>query len=59
MQSVVTDGWMRLRKPVIYQLVVAYADHPDFHPEWLPIEDEREDEPGEDQLRTRIQSHTV
>jgi hypothetical protein len=52
---VVTDSWMRLRKPVIYQLVVAYADHP----EWLPIEDEREGEPGEDKLRTRTQSRTV
>lgn len=42
-----------LRSPVIYELVEAYADHPDFHPEWLPIEDEREhlDEEGESGVR--------
>jgi len=27
-----------LRKPVIDELVAAYADHPDFRAEWLPIE---------------------
>jgi hypothetical protein len=32
-------GW---RKPVIDYLVAAYADHPDFQPEWGPIEDEPE-----------------
>ncbi|MET7733983.1 DUF6221 family protein [Streptomyces sp. NPDC005402] len=31
-------GWMRLRQPVIEQLVAAYADHPDFHPEWKLVE---------------------
>lgn len=29
------------RKPVIDELVAAYADHPDFRPEWLPIENEQ------------------
>jgi hypothetical protein len=36
----VTEQWMKLRQPVIEELVLAYADHPDFRPEWLPIEDE-------------------
>jgi hypothetical protein len=29
------------RSPVVFELVAAYADHPDFRPEWLPIEDEQ------------------
>ncbi|MEU7647493.1 DUF6221 family protein [Streptomyces huasconensis] len=32
--SVVIKQWMAFRQPVIEQLVAAYADHPDFHPEW-------------------------
>nr|WTB31149.1 DUF6221 family protein [Streptomyces sp. NBC_00830] len=45
------------RSPVIHKLVAAYTDHPDFRPEWLPIEDEREldeeYEPGEYESSTR------
>lgn len=35
-----TATTMRLnrRRPVIDRLVAAYADHPDFHPEWKLIE---------------------
>ncbi|MFD9920628.1 DUF6221 family protein [[Kitasatospora] papulosa] len=36
----ITDQWMRARQPVIEELVLAYANHPDFRPEWLPIEDD-------------------
>ncbi|MFI1213822.1 DUF6221 family protein [Streptomyces sp. NPDC020802] len=42
--------WMRFRQPVIEQLVAAYADHPDFHPEWKLIEVE----PIEDESRIRV-----
>ncbi|MFJ8430485.1 DUF6221 family protein [Kitasatospora sp. NPDC094019] len=42
-----------LRTPVIYELVVAYADHPDFHPEWKPIEVGDQDEPGADEPSAR------
>ncbi|MGW2082998.1 DUF6221 family protein [Streptomyces sp. NPDC001939] len=48
-QRVVADSWMDRRKPVIYALLAAYADHPDFHFEWKQIEDE----PGEDAIPTR------
>ncbi|WP_327375840.1 DUF6221 family protein [Streptomyces sp. NBC_01216] len=51
------------RSPVIYELVAAYADHPDFRPEWLPIEDERElDEEygsGAHESSTRRRGRTV
>ncbi|MFC8077806.1 DUF6221 family protein [Streptomyces sp. NPDC057307] len=46
---------VRFRSPVIDELVTAYVDHPDFHPEWLPIEDES----GGDRLRTSTQSPAV
>jgi hypothetical protein len=36
----IINGWVRRRRPVIYELVAAYAGHPDFRPEWSPIEDE-------------------
>ncbi|MFE6623288.1 DUF6221 family protein [Streptomyces sp. NPDC057740] len=52
-----------LRSPVIYKLVAAYADHPDFRPEWLPIEDEQEldeeYEPGAHESSTRRRGRTV
>lgn len=35
------DWSRKLRSPVIYELVAAYADHPDFRPEWLLIENEQ------------------
>ncbi|MEU7366622.1 DUF6221 family protein [Streptomyces hygroscopicus] len=54
-QGVFTESWMRLRKPVIYELVAAYADHPDFHPEWKLIAEE----PAEDKIRNRDQTRTV
>lgn len=38
--GLVIRQWMRFRQPVIEQLVAAYADHPDFHPEWKSLEDE-------------------
>ncbi|MCH0562196.1 DUF6221 family protein [Streptomyces sp. MUM 2J] len=51
------------RSPVICELVAAYADHPDFRPEWLPIEDEweldEEYEPGAHESSTRRQGRTV
>jgi hypothetical protein len=28
------------RSPVVFELVAAYRDHPDFYSGWLPIEDE-------------------
>ena len=46
-----------LRSPVIYELLEAYVDHPDFHPEWKLIEDEYES--GEYNLSTRAQGQTV
>ncbi|MFJ7593334.1 hypothetical protein ACIQZO_39380 [Streptomyces sp. NPDC097617] len=33
---------LSLRSPVICELVAAYADDPDFRPDWLPIEGEQE-----------------
>jgi hypothetical protein len=36
----IINGWVRRRQPVINELVAAYAGHPDFRPEWSPIEDE-------------------
>ncbi|WP_416976915.1 DUF6221 family protein [Streptomyces sp. T028] len=52
-----------LRRPVIYKLVEAYADHPDFRPEWLPLEDERELDkeykPGAHESSTGKQGRTV
>jgi hypothetical protein len=38
--EIVAESVRGRRSPVVYKLVAAYADHPDFHPEWLPIEDE-------------------
>lgn len=38
--SAITNQWMRSRQPVIEELVLAYVGHPDYHAEWLPIEDE-------------------
>ncbi|MFI6494708.1 DUF6221 family protein [Streptomyces sp. NPDC050564] len=32
-----------LRSPVIYKLVAAYADHPDFRPEWRSVGRERDE----------------
>jgi hypothetical protein len=29
------------RSPVVMELLAAYRSHPDFHPGWLPIEDEQ------------------
>ncbi|MEU8460113.1 DUF6221 family protein [Streptomyces sp. NPDC029003] len=40
--DVATSIPLYLRSPVLYKLVAAYADHPDFEPEWLPMEDEQE-----------------
>ncbi|MGW0136264.1 DUF6221 family protein [Streptomyces sp. NPDC003299] len=41
-EDAIMNGLMLVRQwrrsPVIYRLVAAYADHPDFHAEWLPIE---------------------
>lgn len=51
----VIKQWMGFRQPVIEQLVAAYADHPDFHPEWALIEVE----PIEDESRTRAQARTI
>ncbi|MFJ2727776.1 DUF6221 family protein [Streptomyces collinus] len=48
--GLVIKQWMRLRQPVIEQLVAAYADHPDFHSEWKLIGVE----PIEDASRTRV-----
>lgn len=52
-----------LRSPVIYKLVAAYADHPDFRPEWLPIGDEQEldeeYEPSAHESSTRRRGRTV
>ncbi|QDI73347.1 hypothetical protein CD934_19265 [Streptomyces calvus] len=48
--GLVIKQWMRFRQPVIEQLVAAYADHPDFRPEWKLIEVE----PIEDESRTRV-----
>jgi hypothetical protein len=50
-----------LRSPVIYELVLAYADHPDFHPEWLPVEEELEGEyePGMYASSTRRRDRTT
>ncbi|WP_063754800.1 DUF6221 family protein [Streptomyces sp. NRRL F-2580] len=42
LERVVARTSLSLRSPVIYELVAAYADHPDFRPEWLPIEGEQE-----------------
>ncbi|WP_437010652.1 DUF6221 family protein [Streptomyces sp. enrichment culture] len=42
-----------LRSPVIERLVWAYADHPDYDPEWGLIEYVHENEPGGDKLSTR------
>ncbi|MBQ0969196.1 hypothetical protein KBY91_15310 [Streptomyces sp. RK23] len=51
------------RSPVIAVLVAAYADHPDFRPEWRLIEEEQElgeeYEPGDDKSRTRARGRTV
>ncbi|MEV1096455.1 DUF6221 family protein [Streptomyces sp. NPDC049952] len=38
--SAITNQWMRARRPVVEELVLAYANHPDFRPEWLSIEDD-------------------
>jgi hypothetical protein len=48
-----------LRSPVIYELVAAYADHPDFHPEWEPIEVEDPYEPGKDEPSVRARGRAV
>lgn len=48
--GVVIELRMRRRQPVIEHLVAAYADHPDFHPEWKLIEVE----PIEDESPTRV-----
>ncbi|WP_406408223.1 DUF6221 family protein [Streptomyces halstedii] len=56
-----TAAAMRLdrRRPVIDCLVAAYADHPDFHPEWKLFEVEDQYEVGHDKPSTRAQGHTV
>ncbi|MFE4918984.1 DUF6221 family protein [Streptomyces sp. NPDC056661] len=41
----ITSQWMGFRQPVIEELVLSYADHPDFRPQWLPIEDDAHPEP--------------
>ncbi|MER6236511.1 DUF6221 family protein [Streptomyces clavifer] len=38
--NAITGQWMGWRRPVIEELVLAYANHPDFRPEWLSIEDD-------------------
>ncbi len=43
---------LRMRRPVVDFLVAAYADHPDFRPEWELIEVEEEPD-------TRARAHTV
>ncbi|MFD4835237.1 DUF6221 family protein [Streptomyces uncialis] len=52
-----------LRSPAIRTLVAAYADHPDFRPEWLAVDDEREGDeeskPGVHESRSRRQSSTA
>jgi hypothetical protein len=55
-----TAAAMRLdrRRPVIDCLVAAYADHPDFHPEWKLIEVDQY-EPGDDKPSTRARGRTV
>nr|BEK65757.1 hypothetical protein KPHV_29840 [Kitasatospora purpeofusca] len=45
-----------LRTPVIFELVAAYADHPEFHPEWKPIAVGDQDEPGEDEPSARARA---
>ncbi|MFC4609754.1 DUF6221 family protein [Streptomyces maoxianensis] len=47
------------RRPVIDHLVAAYDGHRDFHPAWRLVEDEPEDEPGGDKVRTRTRGRTV
>ncbi|MFD0404374.1 DUF6221 family protein [Kitasatospora sp. NPDC127116] len=44
------------RSPVIYELVAAYADHPEFHPEWKPIAGGDQYEPGEDKPSARARA---
>lgn len=48
---------LRLRSPVVFKLVAAYADHPDFPPEWKPLVDQYE--PDECKLSSRAASHTA
>ncbi|MFD4523284.1 DUF6221 family protein [Streptomyces sp. NPDC058470] len=43
---------LKLRSPVVFKLVEAYVGHPEFRPEWGPIEDECK-------LSTRTQGHSV
>ncbi|MFD8685343.1 DUF6221 family protein [Streptomyces sp. NPDC059651] len=55
----ITEQWMGMRRPVIEELVLSYADHPDFHPEWKLIEIADQYEPGEDKPSTRARARTV
>lgn len=42
LETAVARFSLSLRSPVIYELVAAYTDHPDFRPEWLPLDSEQE-----------------
>jgi hypothetical protein len=44
---------MGRREQVIYPLVAAYADHPDFHPEWKLIVCEPEANEHRDRAQER------
>ncbi|MET7347435.1 DUF6221 family protein [Streptomyces mirabilis] len=56
-KEVVIDFRVARRVQVVYELVAAYANHPDFRPEWLLFEDKRElddeYEPGEERPSNR------
>ncbi|MFI1409382.1 DUF6221 family protein [Streptomyces sp. NPDC020707] len=43
---------LKLRSPVAFTLLVAYADHPDFHPEWQDLVDEPEQDDARIHART-------
>ncbi|WP_258054637.1 DUF6221 family protein [Streptomyces sp. Ru71] len=49
--DVIADVPEYFRSPVIYRLLTAYEDHPDFQPEWKLINDEPEGEPADHEKR--------
>ncbi|MFF0648704.1 DUF6221 family protein [Streptomyces tendae] len=53
--EVYSEQSQRRRSPVIWELVAAYAEHPDFHPEWRLFDGD----PVEDESHTGTQVPTV